>query len=192
MAITINLNKAKRVILENGWYLVDIDRAEEKPAKQGNMDATIHLEMVTADNGEGLDGVRLYRDQSLTEKSWWSVLEMLEAAFGEIQGDEQADFVFEASDLVGQRVAVYVSMDNSYDGRERNKVDTFASADRIEELLGEAEASADGEDGADGEESSTDEASSEEASEEPASNDAEPEASRETPRRPAATAARRP
>lgn len=128
MAFKLNLGKAERRVLPEGWYKARTDVVELRP--QDERDDIVHLELLTEGNDnigdDNPNDTRLYRDQSLGERSLWSVKDMAEAHFGKLEGDDEGDFEFDFGDMEDTQVWVYVSIDDEYDGTPRNRVDDWA------------------------------------------------------------------
>lgn len=143
----INLTRARqRTVLPEGDYLFDIDVADQRQSKQGN--PKLHLEYVLNDEDhEEYKGTRVFDDPSLLEQSWFRVVDIFEAALGELEPeDEEGNIDLDETQLVGCSVAVRVTVDDTFDGVPRNKVvRVFPVSDMYDEGSGaeeEAEAPA--------------------------------------------------
>jgi len=128
--VKINLVRSERTILPDGDYQVRIEVADMRTSQRGN--PTLHIEMVTEGNEDStLDGVRLFRDQGMGPESAFYIAELARAVYGDIEGDEDGEFEFNTDDLMDIVLGCRVTIDSSYDGRERNRVDGFFSADEF-------------------------------------------------------------
>jgi len=133
MGVKLNLNKAQRKVLNPGDYVVNIAKCEKGESK--SKQPKLHLEFtVDGDTHPDVGGQRLFQDMSLQEQTWFRVVELVQAALGEVTADdEEGNFEFEPSDLVGQQVVAVVSVDDSFDNIPRNKVDRVYSIDQYGE-----------------------------------------------------------
>ncbi len=131
MAFELNLAQSERRVLPDGWYKAKTEIADFRPAgNREGQDALVHLELVTVNNEKiGEDdpnGIKLYRDQSCGQKSLWSLKEIVEAHFGKVEGDDDNVFSFEWEDLLNVEMWVFISLDDEFDGKARNVIDTWA------------------------------------------------------------------
>ena len=126
--VKINLARAERTVLPEDDYQARIVVAEIRTSRQGN--PALHLELMTEGNEDSsLDSVRLFRDQGMGEESAFYLAELARAIYGDIEGDAEGEFELNTDDMMDILVRVRVSIDASFDGRERNRVDSFFSAD---------------------------------------------------------------
>jgi|TARA_B100000949_G_C13985308_1_gene326893 hypothetical protein len=143
--IKINLAKAERKVLPEGDYQARILVADVRTSQRGN--PTLHMELVTEGNESvDLDGVRIFRDQGMGEESAYYMAELAKAVYGDVEGDEDSNFEFNTDDMMDVVVGIHISVDASFDGRERNRVDSFFSSDEFgEEEFIASEGSSEGE-----------------------------------------------
>jgi len=122
MGVKINVERARRKVLPEADYVCNIVVCEQAIAK-GSGAPKLHIEYtVDPEYHPEFADIRLISDISLQEQSWYRVLELVEAAVGEMEPDEKGDIEFEPSELVGCQVAVQVWVDDSYNGIPRNRV----------------------------------------------------------------------
>lgn len=100
-------------------YPIVCSEANIGTSKAGNPKLQLVLEI---EEGEKA-GQKLWLEHSLLEESMWAVARSIEALTGEEISSETGEFNLDSDDLVGRRAVARVSIDDSYDGTPRNKVD---------------------------------------------------------------------
>jgi len=147
MTVKINLKRAERKVLPEADYLLNIVKAEQREGK-ASKEPTLHLELLPDEETHPeYSSVRLYQDMSLQEQSWFRVVELCQAALGNLEEDKDGDFEFEAEQLIGSQIAAQVIVDDTYDGTPRNKLNSVYSPSDFElgEESGEEPAEEEGE-----------------------------------------------
>ena len=131
MAFELNLAQSERRVLPSGWYKAKTEISDFRPTgNRDGQDALVHMELVTEQNemigDDDPNGIKLFRDQSCGEKSLWSLKEIVEAHFGQVEGDDDNNFSFEWEDMLNVVTWVFVDIDDDYDGKPRNTIESWA------------------------------------------------------------------
>ena len=76
---------------------------------------------------EAFAGRKLFLEHSLQDQALWAVARTIGALTGEEISSDTGEFNFDPEQYVGLEALAVVSVDSSYDGTPRNKVDRLTS-----------------------------------------------------------------
>ncbi len=131
---TVNVDAAKRRLLapERIWKL-RIDKAEWAARSATSSNPRVAMELVcTGEDSqgevEGSEGVRIFHTQTLTEKTGFSTVELLEACFGKVEADEDGNVQVDWGELVDMVVLASVTLED-YQGRKQQRIGHFYHVD---------------------------------------------------------------
>jgi transcription antitermination factor NusG len=124
--IVLDFSEVKtRAAIPDGDYQVEVTDVEMKTASTGNDMLAVQFNIT---EGE-YEGKTLYRNFVLTPQAMWVIMEFLQAAGWEIDGDE---IELDEEDLIGLEVGATTTTE-VYEGRPRSQIGSFFSLEEEEE-----------------------------------------------------------
>lgn len=131
---TVNIDAAKRRLLspERIWRL-RIDKSEWAARSATSENQRVSMELVCTGRDsqgevEGSEGVRVFHTQTLTGKTAFSTVELLQACFGEVQADDDGNVSVDWGELVDIEVLASITLEN-YQGRKQQRIGHFFHVD---------------------------------------------------------------
>jgi hypothetical protein len=124
ISLTFDETTNTRAPLPTGWYAVQISEAEQTTSKAGNPMLKIVYAVLGNSDGEVVEGNRLLWEYvPLTANATFRIQRILLAV--ELIQTDSTDVQFEATDLIGTELHVYVTQE-MYDNRTTNRVENHS------------------------------------------------------------------